>query len=286
MAPGQGPGKGPTTIPTVQEVKQYLNNPLKRQYSVWKQELKNDVDCEFLLNGINSGFRVTDPGAILAQVHCKNNKSALSPKTISMVEKQIYEEINDGAYVCVADKPTIISPLGCIAKKGSQDIRLIHDCSQPFGRNLNSYASKNKFQYETIDHATELIPTNGYCSKIDLRHAYRVVGLHPDSIDAAGLEWTFTGAESPSFLVDTRLMFGASKAPEIFQRLSNSVVRMMKRRGFTVLAYLDDFLVIADSYVSCLKAHNSLLSLLQNLGFINQHEKSYSALPKINIPWY
>ena len=94
-----------------------------------------------------------------------------------------------------------------------------------------------------------------------------------DSIDAAGLEWTFSGNDTPTYLVDTRLMFGASKSPEIFSRVPRAVVRMMERRGFTVVTYLDDFLVIADSYDACLLVHNTLIDLLQGLGFQINVEK-------------
>ncbi len=58
-------------------------------------------------------------------------------------------------------------------------LRVIHEWSQPFSRNLNSYASKNSFKYETIDEPTCLLPKGGYMS---------VVGLQHDSVDAAGLQ--------------------------------------------------------------------------------------------------
>ena len=41
----------------------------------------------------------------------------------------------------------------------------------------------------------------------------------------------------------------------------------MKRRGFTVLAYLDDFLIIADTKVECKQAYEELIKLLGELGF-------------------
>ena len=41
----------------------------------------------------------------------------------------------------------------------------------------------------------------------------------------------------------------------------------MERRGFTVLAYLDDFLIIADTKVACQHAYKELIKLLGDLGF-------------------
>ena len=42
----------------------------------------------------------------------------------------------------------------------------------------------------------------------------------------------------------------------------------MARIGFkTIIVFLDDFLVIADSYLECLFAYRTLMSLLRSLGF-------------------
>lgn len=37
---------------------------------------------------------------------------------------------------------------------------------------------------------------------------------------------------------------------------------MMERRGFTVLAYLDDFLIISDTAIGCQQAYDELIKLL------------------------
>ena len=42
---------------------------------------------------------------------------------------------------------------------------------------------------------------------------------------------------------------------------------MMARRGFTVIVYLDDFLVIAPTLSECQEAYRTLCDLLCNLGF-------------------
>ena len=42
---------------------------------------------------------------------------------------------------------------------------------------------------------------------------------------------------------------------------------MMARRGYTVLAYLDDFLVIEPTQIHCKAAFDTLLTLLESLGF-------------------
>ena len=71
-------------------------------------------------------------------------------------------------------------------------------------------------------------------------------------------------------LFDKRLPFGARISPMIFHRLTHSVCRMMASRGYTVLAYLDDFLSQA--------AFDILITLLESLGFAINWSKAVRPL--------
>lgn len=167
----------------------------------------------------------------------------------------------------VKEKPIIVSALGAIPKD-SGDIRLIHDCSRPQGQAVNDYAGELKVKYQTFQEALDLIKPGHFMAKVDLKSAYRSVSLHPSSLPATGLKWTFEGHTTPTYMVDTRLPFGSKVAPSIFHRLTQSVRRMLKKRGIhAVVVYLDDFLITAPTFAECLKAYNILISLLRTLGF-------------------
>ncbi len=189
-----------------------LSNPLKDSLVIWEEELLQDFDKVYLLSSIYDGVRVIDAGSSLDPMECPNNRSAI--KHSDKVEEQIVEELTLGRYVCVRDRPTIISPLGCVEKKGSKGkVRLIHDCSQPFGKSLDSYATKTKFVYDTIDKATQLLEEDGYVAKVDLRSAYCSCGIHPDSYHAAGLAWTFSGNDKPDMAAKEICYKKATAAP-------------------------------------------------------------------------
>ena len=65
------------------------------------------------------------------------------------------------------------------------------------------------------------------------------------------------------YFVDNRLCFGVSCAPAIFYRISNSMVRMMARRGFpAIFNYLDDFLIIGKTHAECQHGLTTLINLL------------------------
>ena len=158
--------------------------------------------------------------------------------------------------------------MACVPKPNSSDIRLIHDASRPFGKSMNSYASVEKTSYASLDQVCTNLKQGNFCAKVDLSQAYRSVPILPDNYCATGLKWKFTGCNSYTYMYDNKLCFGASKAPNIFQRITESVTRMVKRRGFkNIHVYLDDFIIVADSYDECLNAFVFLTQLLCRLGF-------------------
>ena len=78
-------------------------------------------------------------------------------------------------------------------------------------------------------------------AKIDLKHAYRSVPIHPANYQATGRKWRFTGHNLDTFFYDTRLPFGAKSSPEILHRITQAVRRMMVNRGYDDIVVNDPF---------------------------------------------
>ena len=246
--------------------------------SAWEEELEFDFDKEYLLKGVKYGFDLIDDGINvndIQQCEMDNYTSATNVKVKCKVEDQINIEIQEGNYVITKDKPKILSAIGTVPKPHSSDIRIIHDCSRPLGHSLNNYASIEKTKYQSVDDAVKMSTKNCYYAKIDLKSAYRSVKIHPSNFELTGLKWQFKGDKEPTYLYDSKLPFGARKSPFIFHKLTQSVRRMMSRRGFSsVVVYLDDFLVFGDNFEECKLAFNTLLKLLRKLGFYINWKKS------------
>ena len=185
------------------------------------------------------------------------------------MEHTIREEIREGNYVVTKSKPIIVSAIGAVPKPDSDEFGLIHDCSMPKGKGVNSYAPHiDKLCFQSIDDAIKLIDKGYYLAKIDLRHAYRSVPIYPSNYAATGLKWPFEGDSVPTYFVDTRLPFGGRRAPGIFHHLSQSVRCVMLRWGFhSIVVYLDDFLIIGRTKEECQHAFDTLMQLLLDLGF-------------------
>ena len=200
------------------------------------------------------------------------------------MESQILSEIANNRYQIVQDQPLIVSALGAIPKKNSSKIRIIHDCSRPQGDALNDFAENVPFSYQSISDAVDLIRPNSYLAKLDLMEAYRSVKIHPQNFCATGIQWTFTNNDSPTYLVDTRLPFGAKCSPFIFTELSQAVCRIMARKyNASVIAYLDDFLIVADTKEECNRVLHILMALVRKLGFSINYSKVCSPSQRLTF---
>ena len=186
----------------------------------------DDSKRDIILTGIREGFHIVDVSQIVP-AEMDNYKSATCVKTRDIVKAQIREEIDNNRYVIAPRVPILLSAIGAVPQKDSNKLRIIHDCSRPYGSALNDFAYNSHFKYSTIQDTVTAVKPCSFMAKVDLCSAYRSVRIHPSNYAATGLKWTFSGDRDPTVLVDTRLPFGAKRSPEIFNALSQAVCRIM-----------------------------------------------------------
>lgn len=222
----------------------------------------------FILDGITKGFRITNR-------QISDNEPVEVPNYDSVykhqesVELQISKEIRLGRYrLCAAgDKPRIVSALGALPKS-SGGVRLIHDCSRPQGKSVNSaYERGQRLRFTCVQNFAKKLRRNDFMCKVDLSEAYRSCGVHPDDHQLTGLKMRFRGDTCETYMVDTRLPFGAAASVVAFHYLSEAIKLMMVHRGFVnTEAYLDDF-AFCGSESECQAFFDTLTSLMTRLGF-------------------
>ena len=107
-----------------------------------------------------------------------------------------------------------------------------------------------------------------YASKVDLKSAFRILGLSP-----ASCRWLVFKARNPGtgrwlFFVDKCLPFGASISCALFQAFSGVLCHIFEYRTQTfnqVTNYLDDFLFLALCLLGCNELVESFLKLCEDL---------------------
>ena len=170
--------------------------------------------------------------------------------------------------VTLADRdPICIHSMGAIPKKDGT-LRQITDCKRPLGVSINNFMDTtcDSFSYKSVDHITSMLNPNDHLAVIDLAAAYRSVNIYPGDTVYHAFRWDL--GEGQQVYFDRALSFGLRSAPFLFTQIGDYVAGCMNRRGILrVSNYIDDFVVIGDSYHECAENQSILISVVRSLGF-------------------
>ena len=125
---------------------------------------------------------------------------------------------------------------------------------------LNTYIASQHFHMETPQSVLRSIRQGDWMISLDLQDAYLQVPIHPES--RRYLCFTMGGVPY-QFRV---LCFGLTTAPQVFTRLMAPISAILHRYGIRMLRYLDDWLILAESRTTCIRARDRLLHLCEELG--------------------
>jgi hypothetical protein len=236
--------------------------------------LSDDPDRDFLLSGIRYGFCIAN-SALIDTCTPATVPNYVQDDHIAAVEKAVSSELDHDHYrrASPSAPPILINAIGCVMKK-DDTARIIHDLSRPLDGAANDLADDMECQLDSLEHICSVIAPGDILCKIDLRSAYRVVHIHPSNYAVTGLKWRLCSDISETVMYDTRLPFGARLSPAIFNRLTQSVCRFLRRAGFLrVFVYTDDFIIIESLIGTADRAFNLLRTQLRKLGFWIAYDK-------------
>ena len=153
-------------------------------------------------------------------------------------------------------KGEFLSSLFLISKKGGRNRPVINL------KDLNRFIPYKHFKMEGLHCLKYVLQKGDYICKIDLKDAYFSVPLHKDSRKLVRFPWPGNLYE---FLC---LCFGLGPAPRIFTKLSKVLISVLRRPMIRVIIYLDDLLILGSSMSEIFMARDSVIFLLQHLGFV------------------
>lgn len=133
---------------------------------------------------------------------------------------------------------------------------------------LNNYMETPHFKMEDHRMVKQIIFPDCYMAKIDLQDAYYMIPIAPEHRKYLRFEF------EDQIYQYCCLPFGLSPAPRIYTKISRPVVAYLRKKGFTSVNYLDDFLLFGETLNKCMKNVDATLALLTRLGFIVNMKKS------------
>lgn len=173
----------------------------------------------------------------------------------------------------------IISPLGAFMKRDGSKIRVIHDLSYPVHESVNCLIDPLEFSltYASVDDAVRMcnkFSEPPYLAKIDLKDAYKHVPVRPEDWHMLGISWTNEQAQKFYYFYKV-LNFGLRSAPALFDIFACALCDFMFYKGASpaTLRYVDDFLTIGDSEITCQSSIDVMLATCEEAGFQVQMSK-------------
>ncbi|KAN0025830.1 hypothetical protein ACTFIU_000093 [Dictyostelium citrinum] len=135
-------------------------------------------------------------------------------------------------------------------------------------KRLNTFIANQSFKMEGIKNLPSMVKQGYYMVKLDIKKAYLHVLVDPHYRDLFLFVW-----KGVHYRWKT-MPFGLSTTPRIFTKLLRPVLRMLRELNVSVIAYLDDLLIVGSTKEECLSNLDKTMKLLVKLGFKLNLEKS------------
>lgn len=192
-----------------------------------------------------------------------DNNNLLSCNEIKHMNVAISQLLDSGAIIkCEDIKGQFLSRI-FLTPKSDGTFRFILNLKA-----LNKFIDPYHFKMEDLRTALKLLTKNCFMASIDLQEAYFAVPIHNSS--KKFLRFKFQN-QTYEFQC---LPFGLSLAPLIFTKLMKPVASFLRNKGYLLVIYLDDILLLDNSYDRCLDCVTQTVNLLQSLGFVINDKKS------------
>lgn len=193
-------------------------------------------------------------------------QQSIEPDNPPFSEDDMYSSmsklINLGAISpCIEHPGQFVSPV-FLTPKSNGSFRFILNL-----KSLNKFVKAPHFKMEDIRTASKLVSNGAYMATIDLKEAYFLVPIHESY--KKYLRFRFD-CQLHEF---NCLPYGLSSAPYVFTKLLKPLLAFLRGQGHIIVAYLDDLLCIGSSSNTCENTVKAVVTNLERLGFVINHEK-------------
>ena len=235
-------------------------------------------ETDFLIDGFRHGFDIGLKGKIKG-VRCDAPNLKLRVGNETILWNKIMKEVKLGHFAGpfgqVPFKNYIQSPVGLVPKDNGRDTRLIFHLSYPRvgGESINSEtpAEMCTVKYPDFAQAIRMCLLAGKSCKMgksDFTSAFRNLGVKSQCWNLLIIKCKSPFDGKIYFFVDKCLPFGASISCSHFQRFSNAVAFLVKRRTRKPLInYLDDYFFAALTALLCNNQIQVFLDICESIRF-------------------
>jgi hypothetical protein len=147
-----------------------MRHRLRAKYAVWKLVVTSTLVLGWVLQGFPLLWQYHAP----APHFQRNHPSAYTHE--AFVDSAVVSLSQTSAVMEWPSRPQVVSPLGVVPKKGSDQWRLIWD-----GRYINSHLHIPTFKYETLAQLHQWAEMHDYVFTLDLKSGYHHLDMAEDA---------------------------------------------------------------------------------------------------------
>ena len=135
-------------------------------------------------------------------------------------------------------------------------------------KKLNEHVAYHHFKMDSLSTVIKLVSRDCYMASVDLKDAYYSVPIAVHHQKYLKFFW------KDNLYCYQALPNGLACAPRLFTKLCKPIYSRLRKMGHTIVGYIDDSLLVADSFESCQTSVNETLRLFESLGFVIHEQKS------------
>jgi len=193
----------------------------------------------WVLETIKSGYRVEFTAEPPSHPLVKETPVPTDPEQREALEAEVADLLRKEAIQIVPDHEAqwlFHSSFFLTRKKGNLWRPILN--LKPLNK---GYIRPKTFRMETLAKIIPLLEKGCWAATIDLEDAYLHIPIHPDHRRFLAFRYKQVSYRFRA------LPFGLSTAPRVFTRVTRSILAFLRMKGITVFAYIDDWLIVADS---------------------------------------
>jgi hypothetical protein len=188
----------------------------------------------------------------------------LEDHEIQWMDRAIQDMIRKEVVKVVEKEKVLTSPLFTVPKRdNTSERRPVHNL-----RFVNRFVQVEKFKMLTFSEVKRALVKGSFMTKVDLKDFFWQVPVHQEDQSRLAFEWRGRKFKFQG------LPMGLTSSPRIVTKLFKPVLAELQKRGFKVMIYIDDILIIGSSKEECSRATKETIQLLQELGLRVNFEKS------------
>ena len=260
------------------------------RHDVWRTWLGFDysslhpLESAEILRGITHGVRVDFTGPRETNRRCTNHPMTDEhrDKVSAVIAADVVAGKKAGPFAAPPFAHFWCSPIGCVPKRGTDKVRVIHDLSHGSPASVNDFIEYREHHLGSFDDAMDAVRRLGrgcWLVKLDVEAAYKQVPVDPADWHLLGFTWL------GQYYHERTLPFGLRSSCRKWDLYATALHHFMQKHlGIhCTVHYVDDFLFVVRDLADATARRDAALRMCAQLGVPMSPKKTEGPVTRLTF---